>query len=154
MSFLEIHSLPSPKDFSQQRTMTYRQQFDLIDENKDQKLTKQEMAHFIDKIGWEPFYTDLIFTIFDKNADGLISFIEFMNYAQAQESLTKNPRKFYENLFKAIDKNKNGYLAANEIITFCQTIGFVVSQEEAETLINQSPNKKFDFQELCKALRI
>ena len=154
MSILSIHALPSPKDFCQQRTMTYREQFDLIDTNKDQKLSKEEMIQFIDKIGWEPLYTDLIFTLFDKNADSQISFLEFMNYAQAQESLTNNPRKFYETLFKAIDKNKNGFLAADEIMKFGVTVGFTISKEDAENLINQAPNKKFNFQQLCKALGI
>lgn len=149
-----INALPSVKDSSEKAKLTYRQQFDLLDNNKDGKLSKDELNNFVVSIGWEPFYSDLIFKIFDKNTDGNISFLEFSNYLQCQENLAKNPRKFYEQLFKSIDANKNGFLCVSELEEFGKLVGMPIPQDEAERLIDQAPNKKFNFAELCKALKI
>lgn len=154
MSTLKFNALPSFKDFSNSSRANYHQVFDLIDENKDGKLSKEELQHFISKINWEPFYSDLIFRIFDKNNDGYISFLEFMSYSQAQEDLKKNPRNFYNHLFNSLDKDHNGYLSSDEILEFASTVGLTISIEEANQLINNAPNKKFNFTELCKVLDI
>ena len=154
MEALKFPSLPAPKDVNPGKKTSYREQFNLIDTNGDGKLSLEELRSFVTTLSWDTFFADLILKVFDKNSDGGISFLEFMNYVEAQEALQTNPRKFYHHLFRAIDHDGNGFISADEIIEFGKLMNNTISQEDAEALVNSAPNKKFDFNQLCKCVGI
>ena len=94
-----------------------RNQFLKMDKDNDGKITKEELKAYC--IGQNDYRTDdqidYMMRVMDLDNSGSIEFIEFLEVASFFEYNKDTYESQVKRMFKALDKNNDGFLSAEEI---------------------------------------
>ena len=142
----------TPEEFS-----TIRDQFLLIDEDGDCKLSREELLKIVEE-GKEDAL-DFMMKLLDADQNGTVEFNEFleiMAFLNFNKGLnTRTAGQF----FRALDKDGDGYLTADELGEFYKMVGEAneggPSKEEIEKLIqtlDKDGDGKVDLQEFMDGI--
>merc|ERR1712018_743404 len=134
-----------------------RDQFCLIDEDGDGRLTKEEMVKLVKDGKGEQL--DFMMKLMDADESGTVEFNEFleiMAFLHFNKGLnTRTAGQF----FRALDKDGDGYLTADELGEFYKMVGEAneggPSKEEIEKLIqtlDKDGDGKVDLQEFMDGI--
>lgn len=138
-------SSSSHDDDSQQEMAALGRIFDHFDENKDGKISRDELRRSLEMFGIETDDTELITMIdaADRNSDGFLDFSEFASFyyslneemgekmdqinAVGSSSITNNAENEGEanlrDAFKLFDKDGDGFICAEELQSVLRSMG-------------------------------
>jgi len=97
---------------------TIKDTFDMFDENKDGKISKDELRKVFQNMGKQASEEELSNWMenVDENGDGVIEFKEFLvKCAVIVKELQGNATSFVERAFKEFDTDGNGYITSQEM---------------------------------------
>merc|ERR1712018_174216 len=134
-----------------------RDQFCLIDEDGDGRLTKEEMVKLVKDGKGEQL--DFMMKLLDADQNGTVEFheyLEIMAFLNFNKGLnTRTAGQF----LRALDKDGDGYLTADELLEFYKMVGEAneggPSKEEIEQLIqilDKDGDGKVDLQEFMDGI--
>merc|ERR1712150_198292 len=104
------------------------------DTDGDRYISYQELKYHLRSLSKE--IVDFYMKILDISSNGVIDFPEFLEM-YAYLTLHKKPNKTQmKQMFKALDKDNNGYISASEIKTACKMFSFDKSNEAVESKVD------------------
>lgn len=128
----------------------FEETFKLFDENGDGEITKGELAKALAKLGYKPTPTSIetLMTEYDRDHDGKITLNEFVDM-MIHKSQAANATM---QAFVAFDKNKDGFITAEELKLGMQQLGTQMSDEQIAAMIaavDKDKDGKVDFKEFA-----
>jgi Ca2+-binding EF-hand superfamily protein len=85
--------------------------------------------------------------------DGGLTFDEFVEFQQFSQDFAKHPDKFYERMFTAIDRDKDGALSPLEFQEFCRILGQLITEADASAIVKSMDSRgtgKLLFEDLLR----
>lgn len=128
----------------------FEETFKLFDENGDGEITKGELAKALAKLGYKPTPSSIetLMREYDRDHDGKITLNEFVDM-MIHKSQAANATM---QAFVAFDKNKDGFITAEELKLGMQQLGTQMSDEQIAAMIaavDKDKDGKVDFKEFA-----
>ena len=141
--------------YSEQDLEGFRQTFDELDINGDERLTRDEVGQILSKEGeqYEQLMVVLLFEKFDTDNSGTIDFDEFLNFCSHINS--RDPDYLLHEIFVICDKDGNGHLDLDEVARLAQLMGIEVTKQDAiATLhaLDANHDETVDFNEFLQLI--
>ncbi|MCO5558399.1 hypothetical protein L7F22_011980 [Adiantum nelumboides] len=117
--------------------------FSKFDRDGDGSLTELELGSLLRSLGLKPNKQQLESLLYraDTNSNGLIEFQEFVDLL-APELSSKDTRPYSEeqlkNLFRAFDRDGNGYITAAELAHSMARLGHALTANELSEMIKEA----------------
>lgn len=148
----------STKKISQTQLAKLKKEFDSIDTDKSGELDYKELSTFMSLNGFEPEFANIAIRLFDEDGNGQISFNEFVKFTKALSKLDTDPVLLQKMLFATLDKDNNGYLDEDEILSFFNYFSpEPVSEEDVDNIVanlDSNGDGKLSFEELMQAFQM
>jgi Ca2+-binding EF-hand superfamily protein len=133
---------------SDQQINQFEETFKLFDENGDGEITKGELAKALAKLGYKPTPAsiDTLMNDYDRDNDGKITLNEFVDMMIQKSQATNATMQ----AFVAFDKNKDGFITAEELKLGMQQLGTQMTDEQIAAMIravDKDADGKVDFKE-------
>lgn len=108
----------------------YSKLFAQLDVDGDGRIDAKDLKEGLARMGVHqvPDHAQKLMTKTDQNQDGHVDFAEFVQYVLEHEKKLKL-------VFKNIDSNEDGHLDVNEILASLEDLGFKVTKDEADKLL-------------------
>ena len=112
--------------------------FDLIDKDKDTKLTPEELGPALRVCGASPSQQELDMAI--QNSGDKSNLITFEKFINIYENLINNQDSEEDiiNELKKLDKNGSGTITVNDLKNLLANYGDVLSKEEVDDVIQEA----------------
>lgn len=117
----------------------YKATFDLFDKDRDGRITPQELAEMIQKLGQKVNELEVVEMIqeVDLDGNGSVDFKEFLGLMVRKMKDTEIDDELLET-FKVFDVDGNGFITADELRKIILTIGDDVSTDDVEDMIREA----------------
>ena len=112
--------------------------FDLIDKDKDTKITAEELGPALRACGASPSQQELEMAI--QSSGDKSNLINFEKFIDIYEKLINNQDSEEDiiNELKKLDKNGNGNITVNDLKNLLANFGEVLTKEEIDDIIQES----------------
>ena len=112
--------------------------FDLIDKDKDTKITAEELGPALRACGASPSQQELEMAI--QSSGDKSNLINFEKFIDLYEKLINNQDSEEDiiNELKKLDKNGNGTITVNDLKNLLTNFGEVLTKEEIDDIIQES----------------
>ena len=112
--------------------------FDLIDKDKDTKITAEELGPALRACGASPSQQELEMAI--QSSGDKSNLINFEKFIDLYEKLINNQDSEEDiiNELKKLDKNNNGTITVNDLKNLLANFGEVLTKEEIDDIIQES----------------
>ena len=129
--------------------------FDLIDKDKDTKLTPEELGPALRVCGASPSQQELDMAI--QNSGDKSNLITFEKFINIYENLINNQDSEEDiiNELKKLDKNGSGTITVNDLRNLLANYGDVLTKEEVDDVVqeaNADKNGKINIEKFAKIL--
>lgn len=145
------------KKLSEEELLELKKEFDSIDIDNSGELDKMELVAFMTKNNLQPEFANLAIKLFDSDSNGQISFNEFVKFTKALAKLDQDPNLLQKMLFATLDKDGNGYLDIDEILSFLSFFtAETISEEDVSNIISNldsNDDGKLSFEEIMSVLQ-
>ena len=130
--------------------------FDMLDKDKDTKITTKELGEALRICGAAPSQQQLemIIQSLEESGDGLISFEKFLVHLEKILN-SQDSEEDIINEFKKMDKLGNGTISEKDLRSLMSNYGNALSRDEIEDIIqeaNVDENGYIDIQKFTKVL--
>ncbi|KAI8893106.1 hypothetical protein BC833DRAFT_609585 [Globomyces pollinis-pini] len=118
-------------------TDDYESAFQLLDKDKDGKLTAKELIYTLNSFGVNPTEAELqeLMMQLDLNGNGTLELEELMDMLQVDEDDQESDLK---EVFKLLDHDSNGYITCSDLKSFIVTMGFNIPDEQIALMIYEA----------------
>lgn len=148
----------SESSFTKDEVDALRFMFDKIDTDKNGRLDYNEMMSYFEICNFDTRFLRAIFRVFDKDHNGVLTFDEFIEYLEAVMKTETDSRCIYKMVFEAVDEEKTGKIAIDQIMDFGDLCGLELSREDAEADIRRvnraSGENTLTFEQVCESYGI
>ena len=112
--------------------------FDFFDKNKNGSIDKTELREALNKLGdFSELDVTSILNEADVDKSGGIEFDEFCKFVAPRLLKVPPPANEIKAAFDKYDKNKDGFLGADEVISLARDLGFgAITIDQAKTMIS------------------
>ena len=129
--------------------------FDLIDEDKDTKITPEELGPALRVCGASPSQQELEMAI--QSSGDQSNLINFEKFIDIYEKLINNQDSEEDiiNELKKLDKNGSGTITVNDLRNLLANYGDVLTKEEVDDVVqeaNADKNGKINIEKFAKIL--
>jgi Ca2+-binding EF-hand superfamily protein len=136
---------------SDQQINQFEETFKLFDENGDGEITKGELTKAMAKLGYKPTVASIskLMSEYDKDNNGKITLNEFVDMMIQKAQATNTTMQ----AFAAFDKNKDGFITAEELQLGMQQLGTQMTDEQIAAMIravDKDADGKVDFKEFSQ----
>lgn len=120
--------------FSQSQIQEFKEAFNMIDQDRNGFITKEDLAGMFQSLGKDPpeqYLDDMI-----KEATGDINFTMFLTLFGEKLHGT-DPEDVIKNAFKCFDPDGNKYISGDQLKHMLMTMGERFTAEEVEEIFNE-----------------
>lgn len=130
-------------ELSEEQKKEFKEIFDLYDQDADGKISIAQLNLVFENIGQEPNENELkdLLKKIDKDENSELKIEEFydlMKIRMCPEDIDSQVRR----AFLEFDKNRDGFINAEELKAIMKSIGESLTDEELITMINYGSSKK------------
>jgi calcium-binding protein CML len=125
------------RSLSADQIAVLRVQFDVMDQNKDGRITGDELAKLLSREAYAHLTAEQrqqvidSYTRLDVDGDGGVGFDEFVTLVTNPE----DPREAYRQTFDSYDLDGDGFLTAADFVRITEEQGEKLTKEQAEEMI-------------------
>lgn len=138
--------------FDQAQIQEFKEAFNMIDQNRDGFIDKDDLHDMLASLGKNP--TDQYLEAMMAEAPGPINFTMFLTMFGEKLNGT-DPEDVIKNAFGCFDEDGTGFLNEDSLRELLTTMGDRFTEEEVEELFHEAPIKggKFDYIEFTRILK-
>merc|ERR1712166_617469 len=138
--------------FNQDQIQEFKEAFNMIDQNRDGFIDKEDLHDMLASLGKDP--TDECLEAMMNEAPGAINFTMFLTLFGERLQGT-DPEDVIRNAFSCFDEDQRGSLNEDYLRELLTTLGDRFTQEEVDDLYKEAPIKdgQFDFVEFTRILK-
>ena len=139
--------------FTPEELQEFRQNFEELDLNGDNHLTREEVGQILASEGeqFELLTTILLFEKFDQDHSNTITWNEFIDFCEHINS--KDPDYLLHEIFTICDRDGNGHLDGKEVFRLSELMGLRVSEKDGNAtlkLLDANNDQTVDFEEFLQ----
>ncbi|XP_071836265.1 myosin regulatory light chain sqh-like [Apostichopus japonicus] len=138
--------------FDQNQIEEFKEAFNMIDQNKDGFIDKEDLHDVLASLGKNP--TDEYLEDMLKEAPGAINFTMFLTLISEKISCI-DPEQVILNAFSCFDETQTGLIPEANLREFLMTMGDRMTEEQVDDIFMVAPikNNQFDFLAFTKMLK-
>merc|ERR1712241_671843 len=138
--------------FDQAQIQEFKEAFNMIDQNRDGFIDKEDLHDMLASLGKNP--TDQYLEGMMAEAPGPINFTMFLTMFGEKLNGT-DPEDVIKNAFACFDLSNTGYLDEERLRELLTTMGDRFTDEEVDEMFREAPIKgsKFDYIEFTRILK-
>lgn len=138
--------------FSQEQIQEFKETFNLLDQNHDGFIDKEDLHDMLASLGKMP--TDQYLDSMMAEAPGPINFTMFLTMFGEKLNGT-DPEDVIKNAFACFDDENKGYLNEDRLRELLTTMGDRFTEEEVDEMYREAPikNGNFDYVEFTRILK-
>lgn len=138
--------------FDQTQIQEFKEAFNMIDENKDGFIDKEDLHDILASLGKDP--SDTYLESMMKEAPGPINFTMFLTLFGEKLNGT-DPEDVIFNAFSCFDEEQTGKIQEDYLRELLTTMGDRFTDEEVDEIYREAPIKDglFDFREFTRILK-
>eukprot|EP00298_Acanthocystis_sp_HF-20_P025707 c3793_g1_i1.p1 GENE.c3793_g1_i1~~c3793_g1_i1.p1 ORF type:complete len:148 (+),score=71.17 c3793_g1_i1:64-507(+) len=142
---------------SEQQQNDLKYAFELFDKDGDGTITVTELGDVMTALGLKPSQKDLLAMIneVDSDGSGKIELPEFLQLMSAKCAPT-NPDEEIQAAFKVFDKDGNGTISAQELVSVMTSLGEAITHEDVTELMKEadlSGKGEINYQDFVKFVK-
>ncbi|XP_060555719.1 myosin regulatory light polypeptide 9-like [Ruditapes philippinarum] len=138
--------------FDQAQIQEFKEAFNMIDQNRDGFIDKDDLHDMLASLGKDP--TDQYLEDMMSCAPGPINFTMFLTMFGEKLNGT-DPEDVIRNAFACFDENNAGYINEERLRELMTTMGDRFTDDEVDEMFREAPIKKgnFDYNEFTRILK-
>lgn len=138
--------------FDQAQIQEFKEAFNMIDQNRDGFVDKEDLHDMLASLGKDP--TDVYLDEMMGQAPGPINFTMFLTMFGEKLNGT-DPEDVIRNAFACFDIDNTGYINEERLRELLTTMGDRFTDEEVDEMYREAPIKKsnFDYMEFTRILK-
>merc|ERR1712141_190686 len=138
--------------FNQDQIQEFKEAFNMIDQNRDGFIDKEDLHDMLASLGKDP--TDDYLDAMMNEAPGAINFTMFLTLFGERLQGT-DPEDVIKNAFGCFDDDNNGFIHEDRLRELLTTMGDRFTDEEVDEMYREAPikNGMFDYQEFTRILK-
>ena len=138
--------------FSQEQIQEFKETFNLLDQNHDGFIDKEDLHDMLASLGKMP--TDQYLDSMMAEAPGPINFTMFLTMFGEKLNGT-DPEDVIKNAFACFDEENKGFLNEDRLRELLTTMGDRFTEEEVDEMYREAPikNGNFDYVEFTRILK-
>ncbi|KAL9928070.1 myosin regulatory light chain sqh-like [Glossina fuscipes fuscipes] len=138
--------------FSQAQIAEFKEAFNMIDQNRDGLVEKQDLHDMLALLGKNP--TDHYLEQMMNEASGPINFATFLTMFGERLQVT-DPEDVIKNAFSCLDEGNSGVVPADRLRELLTTMGDRFTDEDVDEIYREAPIKDglLDYVEFIKILK-
>ena len=138
--------------FNQDQIQEFKEAFNMIDQNRDGFIDKEDLHDMLASLGKDP--TDEYLEAMMNEAPGAINFTMFLTLFGERLQGT-DPEDVIKNAFGCFDEENNGVLHEDRLRELLTTMGDRFTDEEVDEMYREAPikNGMFDYLEFTRILK-
>lgn len=138
--------------FDQSQIEEFKEAFNMIDQNKDGFIDKEDLHDVLASLGKNP--TDAFLEDMLKEAPGPINFTMFLTLI-SEKIYCIDPEDVILNAFSCFDENNTGKIPESDLREYLMTMGDRFTEEQVDEIFLEAPikNNLFDFVEFTRMLK-
>ncbi|KAH7962908.1 hypothetical protein HPB52_018617 [Rhipicephalus sanguineus] len=124
---------------SEQALADLREVFALFDRDGDGEIRPEDVGVMLRAIGQNPTQAELEMAIaeMDTNGNGTVDFTEYVAY-MGEETLNPPTEEELRQVFEFFDKDRNGFITADELRLLMTALGEQLTDEEVHEMIREA----------------
>uniref|UniRef100_A0A8W8IT58 EF-hand domain-containing protein n=1 Tax=Magallana gigas TaxID=29159 RepID=A0A8W8IT58_MAGGI len=138
--------------FDQAQIQEFKEAFNMIDQNRDGFIDKEDLADMLASLGKNP--TDQYLDEMMNCAPGPINFTMFLTMFGEKLNGT-DPEDVIKNAFACFDEDASGYINEDRLRDLLMTMGDRFTEDEVDEMFREAPlkNGMFDYVEFTRILK-
>merc|ERR1712110_331084 len=138
--------------FNQDQIQEFKEAFNMIDQNRDGFIDKEDLHDMLASLGKDP--TDEYLEAMMNEAPGAINFTMFLTLFGERLQGT-DPEDVIKNAFGCFDEENQGLIHEDRLRELLTTMGDRFTEEEVDEMYREAPikNGMFDYQEFTRILK-
>ncbi|ESO04755.1 hypothetical protein HELRODRAFT_78681 [Helobdella robusta] len=138
--------------FDQAQIQEFKEAFNMIDQNHDGFIDKEDLHDMLASLGKVPTDKDLDSMM--SEAPGPINFTMFLTMFGEKLNGT-DPEDVIKNAFACFDEDNKGYINEDRLRELLMTMGDRFNEEEVDEMYREAPikNGNFDYMEFTRILK-
>ncbi|XP_061192732.1 myosin regulatory light polypeptide 9-like [Saccostrea cucullata] len=138
--------------FDQAQIQEFKEAFNMIDQNRDGFIDKEDLADMLASLGKNP--TDQYLEEMMSCAPGPINFTMFLTMFGEKLNGT-DPEDVIKNAFACFDEDASGYINEDRLRELLMTMGDRFTEDEVDEMFREAPlkNGMFDYVEFTRILK-
>jgi len=138
--------------FDQAQIQEFKEAFNMIDQNKDGLIDKEDLHDMLASLGKDP--TDVYLNDMVNAAPGPINFTMFLTMFGEKLNGT-DPEDVIRNAFACFDEDGTGFIHEDRLRELLTTMGDRFSDEDVDEIFREAPlkNGNFDYVEFTRILK-
>merc|ERR1711997_522427 len=138
--------------FNQDQIQEFKEAFNMIDQNRDGFIDKEDLHDMLASLGKDP--TDEYLEGMMNEAPGAINFTMFLTLFGERLQGT-DPEDVIKNAFGCFDEENAGFIHEDRLRELLTTMGDRFTDEEVDEMYREAPikNGMFDYQEFTRILK-
>merc|ERR1711937_193082 len=138
--------------FDQSQIQEFKEAFNMIDQNRDGFIDKEDLHDMLASLGKDP--TDDYLEGMMNEAPGAINFTMFLTLFGERLQGT-DPEDVIKNAFGCFDDDNNGFIHEDRLRELLTTMGDRFTDEEVDEMYREAPikNGMFDYTEFTRILK-
>ncbi|KAK3612321.1 hypothetical protein CHS0354_011039 [Potamilus streckersoni] len=138
--------------FDQAQIQEFKEAFNMIDQNRDGFICKEDLSEMLASMGKNPTDQDLEEMV--NCAPGPINFTMFLTMFGEKLNGT-DPEDVIKNAFACFDEDNSGYIPEERLRELLTTMGDRFTDEEVDEMLREAPIRSgnFDYVEFTRILK-
>jgi myosin regulatory light chain 12 len=140
--------------FQQEQIAEYKEAFNMIDQDKDQVISKQDLQRMFESLGKFPSDAELDEMLKESPGSSPINFTIFLTMF-GQKMMGTDPEDVIANAFGCFDEDGSGNINEEYLRELLTTMGDRFTHDQVDDLFHDIPKKdgEFNYKEFTKILK-